>query len=95
MNRYKKEQEKKKKADPSYKEPEGAILSEEEWNRMINWYEDNNQYERMQKTLAPVLKEMNKRAEELKAEGDQEREKRILEKEEKLLTGEEGDEQDN
>ncbi|MCF8059945.1 MAG: hypothetical protein K9K67_11650 [Bacteriovoracaceae bacterium] len=91
MNRYKKEQEKKMKADPNYKEPEGATLSEEEWNKLINYYEDNNKYERMQKTFTPILREMDRRAKELKAEGDKEREERLKEREqvEKLKAQEE------
>jgi hypothetical protein len=62
---------------PNFELDENAEITQESWNRVMNWYEDYNDYERMAVTLAPELKKMEKRAAELKAEADKEREERM------------------
>lgn len=52
-------------------------ITEDSWSKMMNYYEDYNEYERRAATLGPNLREIDKRAKELKAEADQERKERM------------------
>lgn len=43
-----------------------GTLTEESWNRLLNYYEDNNEHERRKNTLVPKIKRIDKISEELK-----------------------------
>lgn len=66
-NREKKEEKKRGKAYPTKR------LSQDEWNDLINYYEDTTYDERLKENLAPELSKMEKRIKELKEEGERER----------------------
>lgn len=68
MNRAKKEELKRGKPFPT------KTLTQEEWNELVNYYEDKNKYERLKESLAPELRKLDERSKELKKEGENEKE---------------------
>lgn len=62
MNRYKKEEKKRGKPYPT------RTLSEEEWQELMNYYEGTTREERLKDSLAPKIKEMEKKIKEVKEE---------------------------
>ena len=62
MNRAKKEEKKRGKPYPS------APLYEREWFDLINYYEDTTKDERLKESLAPRIRALEERINELKSE---------------------------
>lgn len=62
-------------------------ITEDSWSKMMNYYEDYNEYERRAAHFPKTMKDFDKRVEELRAEADKEREVRMKKREivEKLL----------
>ena len=60
MNRMKKEELKRGKPYPT------KTLSEKEWNELINYYEDTTYTERLRASLAPNLRELDRKIAKLK-----------------------------
>ena len=61
-NRFKREEKKRGKPFPTY------TMSEEEWFKLINRYEDMSQDERLKETLVPKIKRIDECSEKAKAD---------------------------
>lgn len=59
MNRYKKEEKRRGKKFPTVK------FSEEEFNELLNYYDDTTESERRKESLAPELRKIDELAKKL------------------------------
>lgn len=90
MNRYKKEQRKgnlKDKPESSedrlskiktWADIPPAPTAGMNWDQLMNYYEDTNEHERRQASLAPQIRALDERAKALKADADVEREMKFV-----------------